>query len=144
MELIFNENFRKGTVKISTDPELAIREKVTDDRGEHIKLIRKGVQIRQSLNWTKKLCLFIDDFTKMAFLGLALALLILYTHYWITFVSILLIYVTILLIIVKKLQSRLKEPKIVVYSFVYILIKPVINWWFFWSTYLINRRNRWN
>lgn len=144
LELIFNENFRRGTVKISTDPDLAIREKLTDDRGEHIKLIRKGVQIRQNLKWSKKLYLFIDDISKMAFLGLAVVLLILHTQYWITFVSILLVYAIILLIIVKKLQDRLKEPKIVVYSFAYILIKPVLNWWFFWSTYLINRRNRWN
>lgn len=144
MELIFNENFSKGNVKVSTNPDLAIREKVTDDRGDHIKLIRKGVQIRQSLNWGKKACLFIDDFTKMAFLGLAITLFILNNEYWITFLSVLIVYATILSIIVKKLQNRLKEPKIFVYSFVYILIKPVINWWFFWSTYLINRRNRWN
>ncbi len=144
LELIFNENFRKGKVKISTNPELAIRENIEDDRGDHIKILKKGVQIRQSLNWSKKISLFIDDLSKVALIGLSTALFILHPEYWITFASLLIIYVITLLIIVKKLLTRLKERKLFVYSFVYILIKPIINWWFFWSMYLIHRRSRWN
>jgi poly-beta-1,6-N-acetyl-D-glucosamine synthase len=144
LELIFNENFRKDRIKITTDPELVIRELVEDDRGDHSKLVKKAVQIRQSLNWSKKFSLFLDDFTKIALTGLTIALTILHPEYWITFSSILLIYFILLLIIVKKLINRLKERKIFVSSFVYILIKPIINWWFFWSMYLIHRRSRWN
>jgi biofilm PGA synthesis N-glycosyltransferase PgaC len=144
LELIFNENFRKGRVKISTDPELIVRDLVEDDRGDHLKLIKKGVQIRQSLDWSKKISLFLDDLTKVALTGLTVVLIILHPDYWITFSSLLLIYFIVLSIIVKKLLNRLKERKIFVSSFVYILIKPIINWWFFWSMYLIHRRSRWN
>jgi len=144
LELIFNENFKKGSVKITTNPDLAIRELVEDDRGDHLKLLKKAVQIRQGLNWSKKLSLFLDDFTKIALTGLTITLTIIHPEYWITFSSLLLIYFILLSIIVKKLLNRLKERKIFVSSFVYILIKPIINWWFFWSMYLINRRSRWN
>lgn len=144
LELIFNENFKKGTVKITTNPDLAIRELVEDDRGDHLKLLKKAVQIRQGLNWSKKLSLFLDDFTKIALTGLTITLTIIHPEYWITFSSLLLIYFILLSIIVKKLLNRLKERKIFVSSFAYILIKPIINWWFFWSMYLINRRSRWN
>lgn len=144
LELIFNENFRKGKVKISTNPELTIRELVEDDRGDHIKLLKKAVQIRQSLDWSKKFSLFLDDFTKIALTALTTTLIIMHPEYWITFSSVLLIYFIVLLIIVKKLLVRLKERKIFVTSFAYILIKPIINWCFFWSIYLIHRRNRWN
>jgi len=144
LELIFNENFRKEKVKITTDPELSIREKVEDDRGDHIKLLKKSVQIRQGLNWPIKVGLFMDDITKILLTALAVTLIILHPEYWITFTGMLCIYYILLLIIVKKLLNRLKERKIFVSSFVYILIKPIINWWFFWSTYLIHHRNKWN
>jgi glycosyltransferase involved in cell wall biosynthesis len=144
LELIFNENFQRNRVKISTHPDLSIRELVEDDRGDHLKLIKKAVQIRQDLNWAKKFTLFLDDFTKIALAALTITLLILMPEYWITFALVMLIYFIVLCIIVKKLLNRLKERKIFVSSFVYILIKPIINWWFFWSTYLIHRRNRWS
>lgn len=144
LELIFNENFRNGKVKISIDPQLAVHEKVEDDRGDHIKLIKKSVQIRQSLSWSIKAGLFVDDLTKILVTGLAAALIILHPAYWMTFTILLCVYYILLLIIVKKLLNRLKERKIFVSSFIYILIKPIINWWFFWSTYLIHHRNKWN
>ena len=144
MELIFNEHFSHNRVKISTHPDLSIREQVEDDRGDHLKLIKKGIQIRQSLNWEKKFTLFVDDFTKIALMALSIGLIINYPQYWITFASLLVIYYMVLLVIVKKLLNRLKERKIFVSSFMYILIKPFINWWYFWSMYLIHRRNRWS
>lgn len=144
LELVFNENFNSRNVKISTDPDLSIREKMEDDRGEHIKLIRKTVQIRQGLNWGIKFGLFLDDLTKILLPAIAATLMILHPEYWITFSAVLFVYYTTLLIIVKKLLNRLKERKIFVTSFIYILIKPFINWWVYWSTYLIHHRNKWN
>lgn len=144
LELIFNENFRKGRIKITTNPEIAVREKIEDDRGDHIKLLKKTVQIRQNLSWGKKSNLFLDDFTKISFIGITITLIILHTEYWVTFSSVIMIFLITTLIIVKKLLTRLKERKIFVPSFVYILIKPIINCYFFWSVYLIHRRSRWN
>jgi len=144
LELIFNENFRKDNVKITTNPELAIREHIEDDRGDHLKLLKKGVQIRQSLNWIKKTSLFTDDFTRILLPGLTATLIILHPEYWLTFLVLPLIYIILQLIIIRMLLSRLNERKIFVSSFVYILIKPFINWWYIWSMYLIHRRSRWN
>ena len=144
LELIFNENMKKGRVKLTTNPDLAIREHIEDDRGDHIRLLKKGVQIRQSLSWSKKISLFIDDVTRILFPGLVATVIILHPEYWITFSALPLIYLTLLAIIVKMLLNRLNERKIFLSSFVYILVKPILNWWFFWSMYLIHRRNRWN
>lgn len=144
LELIFNEHMKKGQMKITTNPELAIREHIEDDRGDHVRLLKKGVQIRQCLSWSKKISLFLDDATRMLLPGLAATIIILHPEYWITFLALPVIYLFLLAIIVKMLLNRLNERKIFLSSFAYILIKPIINWWFFWSMYLIHRRSRWN
>jgi len=144
LELIFNENMKKGRVKITTNPDLAVREHIEDDRGDHIRLLKKGVQIRQSLSWSKKISLFVDDVTRIALPALVATVIILHPEYWITFSALPLIYLILLAVIVKMLLNRLNERKIFLSSFVYILIKPILNWWFFWSMYLIHRRSRWN
>jgi glycosyltransferase involved in cell wall biosynthesis len=144
LELIFNENMKKDRVKITTNPDLAVREHIEDDRGDHIRLLKKGIQIRQSLSWPKKISLFLDDVTKILLPGLVATVIILHPEYWITFSAIPLLYLILLAVIVKMLLNRLNERKIFLSSFVYILIKPILNWWFFWSMYFIHRRSRWN
>ncbi len=144
LELIFNENFKKGRVKLSTNPDLVVREKIEDDRGDHIKLQKKGVQIRQSLPALRKLGLFLDDATRILLPVVAIVLLILHPEYWITLLSLPLICLILQSISIKMLLNRLNERKIFLSSLVYIIIKPLVNWWFFWSMYLIHRRNRWN
>lgn len=144
LELIFNENMKKGRVKLTTNPDLAVREHIEDDRGDHIRLLKKGVQIRQSLSWSKKISLFMDDVTRIVLPALVATVIILHPEYWITFSALPLIYLILLAVIVKMLLNRLNERKIFLSSFAYILIKPILNWWFFWSMYLIHRRSRWN
>ena len=144
LELIFNENMKRNRVKITTNPDLAIREHIEDDRGDHIRLLKKGVQIRQSLSWSKKISLFMDDVTRIVLPALVATVIIFHPEYWITFSAVPLIYLILLAVIVKMLLNRLNERKIFLSSFVYILIKPILNWWFFWSVYIIHRRSRWN
>jgi len=144
LELIFNDNIRKGKIEITTSPEMSIREKIEDDRGDHIKLLKKGVQIRQSLSLGKKLSLLTDDLSKVLLIGLSVALSIIRPEYWMTILSILFIYFVLYGIIVNLLIRRLNERKLFLSSTLYILIKPFINWWFFWFLYIIHRRNRWN
>lgn len=144
LELIFNENFKKGKVRITTNPETIVREHIEDDRGDHIKLLKKGVQIRQSLSWSKKFSLFLDDFSRILLPGLVVVLISLHPEFWITILSFPFIYLILLSVIVKMLINRLNERKIFLPSLVYFLIKPIVNWWFIWSMYLIHRRSRWN
>ncbi len=144
LELIFNENFQKGKVKVSTSQELAVREHIEDDRGDHIKLLKKGVQIRQSLPFSKSLNLFTDDFTRLLLPVMTAVLIIIHPEYWITLLAPVFIFLILHTIIVKMLINRLNERKILLPSLVYILIKPIINWWFFWSMYVIHRRSRWH
>lgn len=144
LELIFNENFRKGKVKITTNTNLALRDHIEDDRGDHIRLLKKGVQIRQSLSFSKKTGLFTDDFTRLALPILTAVLIFIHPEYWITILSVSILHFLLFAIIVKMLINRLNERKIFLSSLVYILLKPILNWWFFWSMYVIHRRNRWN
>lgn len=144
LELIFNENLKKNRIKITTNPDLAVREHIEDDRGDHIRLLKKGVQIRQSLSWSKKLSLFTDDVTRLLLAVVSATIIIIHPEYWITILALPAIFIFLLAIIVKMLINRLNERKIFLSSLVYILIKPIINWWFFWSMYIIHRRSRWN
>lgn len=144
LELIFNENFRKNKIYLTTNPDLAVREKIEDDRGDHTKLIRKGVQIRQSLSFSKKFSLFTEDLTRILIPLLTTWLIIIHPEYWMILLALPFIYLILLSISVKMLLNRLNERKIFLYSLVYILIKPIINWWFLWSMHLIHRRRKWN
>lgn len=144
LELIFNENLKRRRVKVSTDPATVIREIVEDDRGDHIRLLKKSVQIRQSLSFFKKAGLFIDDLTRILVPALAIVLITIHSEYWISVLILPLILLILLLFIVKMTMNRVKERKIFLSSLAYIFIKPIINWWFFWSMYLMHRRNRWN
>lgn len=144
LELIFNENFRKNKIYLTTNPDLAVREKIEDDRGDHTKLIRKGVQIRQSLSFSKKFSLFTEDLTRILLPVLTTWLIIIHPEYWMILLALPFIYLILLSISVKMLLNRLNERKIFLYSLAYILIKPIINWWFLWSMHLIHRRSKWN
>jgi glycosyltransferase involved in cell wall biosynthesis len=144
LELIFNENIKNGKVVLTTNPDMAVRERIEDDRGDHIRLLKKGVQIRQSLSISKKIGLFIDDFTRVIFPAIVATAIVLHPEYWITFSVFPFIYLILLAIMIKMLINRLNERKIFLSSLVYMLVKPFINWWFFWSMYIIHRRNRWN
>jgi len=144
LELIFNENFKKGRVNITTNPELAVRERIEDDRGDHLKLLKKGVQIRQDLGWGKKISLFTDDLTRILVPILSGVFIALHPEYWLTFAALPFIHIIIFLIIFKILLNRLNERKLFLSSFIYIMIKPLVNWWLVWSMYLIHRRSRWN
>ena len=144
LELIFNENIKKGRVKLTTNPDLAIREHIEDDRGDHIKLLKKGVQIRQCLSWSKKISLSLDDVTKILLPVLSVALIIIHPEYWMILLMFPVITFLLLAVITKILLNRLNERKIFLSSLVYFWVKPIINWWFFWSMYLIHRRSRWN
>ncbi|MFY9151321.1 MAG: glycosyltransferase [Prolixibacteraceae bacterium] len=144
LELIFNENFRKNKVRLTTNPDLAVREKIEDDRGDHTKLLRKGVQIRQSLSFPKKFSLFTEDITRILIPILTTWLIVIHPEYWISILSLPIIYLIVLAISVKMLLNRLNERKIFLYSLAYIQIKPFINWWYLWSMHLIHRRSKWN
>ena len=144
LELIFNENLKKGRVKITINPDLAVREHIVDDRGDHVKLLKKGVQIRQSLSWSKKISLFTDDLTRILLPVVSATVIILHPEYWMTILAFPVIFVLLFAVIVKMIINRLNERKIFLSSLVYILIKPIVNWWFFWSLYIIHRRSRWN
>jgi len=144
LELIFNENLKKGRVKITINPDLAVREHIVDDRGDHVKLLKKGVQIRQSLFWSKKISLFTDDLTRILLPVVSATVIILHPEYWMTILAFPVIFVLLFAVIVKMIINRLNERKIFLSSLVYILIKPIVNWWFFWSLYIIHRRSRWN
>lgn len=144
LELVFNENFKKSSVKVTTNPDLAIRENIEDDRGDHVKYIKKGIQIRQSLSFIKKTSLFIDDFSKILIPTLTSLIIVLNPEYWITFSVIFLLHILLVATTIKILLNRLNEKKIFLTSLVYAYLKPLINWWFVCSIYIIHRRNKWN
>ncbi len=144
LELIFNENFKKGKVRITTNPSTIVRETIDDDRGDHIKMLKKGVQIRQSLSWSKKITLFLDDSSRILFTALTLTLIFIHPEYWMIILPVPIVYFILLSIIVQMLTNRLNERKIFLSSLVYFLIKPILNWWLLWTMYLIHRRSRWN
>lgn len=144
LELVFNENFKKNKIKITTNPNLAIREIIEDDRGDHVKHIKKGIQIRQNLSFLRRSTLFLDDLTRITIPTLIATLIILNPEYWITFTALFILHLILIATTIKILLNRLNEKKIFLTSLVYTYLKPLINWWFVCSIYIIHRRNKWN
>jgi glycosyltransferase involved in cell wall biosynthesis len=143
LELVFNENFRKERTKLTTNPALVVRENIKDNRGDYARLQKKGVQIRGNLPFAQRAGLLSDDLSRILLPALAVYIVIQNPSWWIMVAVLPLTCLFLQALTVKMLLNRLNERKIFLSSLVFMLIKPLINAWFFWSIHITHRRNKW-
>lgn len=140
LELIFNEAVKKA-VKVSIEEETFIHEKSKIEKKDFTDLIRKKIQLTKRLAFKKRLLLFTEDFSKLAFLLSFVLMLVTEPRIWLFVVLIAVVVFVFQFIIVKKMATRLNEGKIFLSSFVYTYMRPVINLYHASKIFIHDKRN---
>ena len=142
LELILNDKFKR--VGISCAPFGRVVEKERTEMQDYINLIKKEIYIRRTCNRKKRLLLLIEDFSNVIFLFSFILLLMFKINFGLYVALMFLIPNVFMFFIVKKIIVRLNEAKIFLSSFLYLLIKPLINIYHATGMYIQDRRNKWN
>ncbi len=142
LELIVNDESRHvGVSNVLSGRVIEIERTKMQD---YIHLIKKEIFIRRECNWKKRLLLLIEDFSSVLFLLSFIILLIVKFDLWLYAFVMFLIPNAFMFFIVKKIVVRLNEEKIFLSSFLYLLLKPLINIYLASVMYIQDRRNKWN
>ncbi|SFE40068.1 glycosyltransferase [Sunxiuqinia elliptica] len=143
LELVFNDS-GKRKVSVLVDPETMIREERTCFPGDFSELVKKRLRINRQLGAGKRFVHFLEDLSKFLLWGAFAWLLITEPMNWL-FITIPVVIVLFLqLFVVKTMTTRLNEAKIFLSSFVYMYIRPVLNWYHAGKIYILDKRNKWN
>ncbi|MGQ8336052.1 glycosyltransferase family 2 protein [Sunxiuqinia sp. A32] len=142
LELILNEHMKK--VEISFSEESFIHEDEPVQAQDYTNLIRKEMLLRKALGFKRRTLLLLEDFSRLLFVVSFVLLLIFKLQAWVYTTSLFLLLNILFIIIVKNVADRLNEEKIFISSFVYILIKPLINIYHFVRMYVQDQRSKWN
>ncbi len=142
LELILNDKFKR--VGISYAPFGRIVEKERTEILDYKNLIKKEIYIRKACNWKKRMLLLAEDFANVLFFFSFISLLIFKIDLGVLVLLMFLIPNVFRFFIVKKIIVRLNEEKIFLSSFLYLLVKPLINIYHATVMYIQDRRNKWN
>ena len=139
LELVFNDAFERTGVSLER-----IIENERAGMQDYSNLIKKEIFIRRACNWKKRLLLLIEDFSNVLFLFSFILLLLIKTNLVFYLVGIFLVPNIFNFFLVRKIVVRLNEEKIFLSSFLYLLLKPLVNVFQASAMYIQDRRNKWN
>ena len=139
LELVFNDAFERTGVSLER-----IIENERAGMQDYSNLIKKEIFIRRACNWKKRLLLLIEDFSNVLFLFSFILLLLIKTNLVFYLVGIFLVPNIFNFFLVRKIVVRLNEEKIFLSSFLYLLLKPLVNVFQASAMFIQDRRNKWN
>jgi len=142
MELLFN-NERKSKVLVSVDTDTNLRENVEPGRQDFSELVQKRIRIIRNLNWQKRMILGLEDFAAILLFSGLIWLLATEIQYWFIYTIPVVVVLAVHLFIVKSFQDHLNERKIFISSFMYLLVRPVINCYHRATLAIQLQRNKW-
>ncbi len=142
LELVLNEQIKKVGVCYTPFGKVVLHEKT--EMQDYVNQIKKEILIRKSCNLKKRLLLLFEDLSKLIFLISFITLLVIKFEMWLYFLLLFLFPGALMFFIVKKIVVRLNEEKIFLSSFLYTLVKPLINIYHASAMYIQDRRNKWN
>lgn len=143
LELIFNDRFKKK-IHVSIDPETFIYEQGGIQRGVFFDLLKKRIRLTQHLGFWKRLVYFMGDLSKYLFFGALVWMLVTEPKNWVFVVVPAILVLVMQFFILKSVVAHLKEDKILLSSFVYVYIRPVLNLLQSTKNYINDKKNKWN
>lgn len=143
LELVFNDRFKKK-IHVSIDPETFIHEQVRIQRGDFFDLLKKRIRLNQQLRFWKRLVYFMGDLSKYLFFGALTWMLVTEPKNWLFVVVPAMLVLMMQFFILKSVVAHLKEDKILLSSFVYVYIRPVLNLLQATKNYIHDKKNKWN
>lgn len=143
-ELLANKFIsRKSTTILFSEPAL-IRKSVNISSTRLAELFRKYVRIVHKLGFKRQLLIAVDDLSRMLITPLTILTFAFYYKVFIVPLLLVLVKLVLHIIIIRKAQNRLKEPKIFLSSLLYELVVPYYRLIIRWEYYRSLRRRRWN
>lgn len=143
LELVFNDCSAKK-VNVSINPVTFVKEEQKLERGDFVSFLRKRIQLVQQLGLRKRLVLQTENFSKFLFLGSFSWMLATEPKNWLFVVIPALLIMMVQFLGIKTATAHLNEEKIFLSSFVYIYIRPILNWYQAVKIYIYDKRNKWN
>ncbi len=143
LELLINFFIRKKTTTILFQSDTAIKK--TEDLiwNDYLDILKKSLRIEKHLTGSRKAVLAFDEFTKIVFPPLTIAVFILLFDLWPLLSALLFILLTSRLFIIKIMQNRLNERKIFLSSLVYDLILPYFKLFYRWYFNNRGQKQKW-
>lgn len=143
LELLINFFIRKKTTTVLFQSDTAIKK--TEDLiwNDYLDILKKSLRIEKHLNGSRKAVLAFDEFTKIVFPPVTVAVFILLFELWPLLSALLFILLISRLFIIKIMQNRLNERKIFISSLVYDLIIPYFKLFYRWYFNNRGQKQKW-
>jgi glycosyltransferase involved in cell wall biosynthesis len=143
LEMVINEVVRRGNVAVMPDGKLSIRKKVDVGRDEWKDLYHRYFRLKGYLKPGIRTMINLSGLLTMALPMVFAFLFISYPGLSLVWGGLLLLKLLFYLLIIKRLQARLNEPKIFVSSLIYALFAPYYKVFVQWRFINSRRKRRW-
>ncbi|MGE4586015.1 MAG: hypothetical protein AB7D05_01600, partial [Mangrovibacterium sp.] len=125
MELLYNR-VKPVQVPVVTASATSLRERTAQTRQDFINQVQKRICLCRDAGLTRRILSVLESLAGWLMAGGMACLLMTEPEYWYLYLSPLVLLVGIQLFIVKSVQNRLKERKIFLSSFIYLLVSPLV------------------
>ncbi len=143
LELLINFFIRKKHTTILFQSDTAIKK--TEDLiwNDYLDILKKSLRIEKHLTGSRKAVLAFEEFTKILFPPVTIAVFIMMFELWPLLSAMLFILFSSRLFIIKIMQNRLNERKIFLSSLVYELIIPYFKLFYRWYFNNRGQKQKW-
>jgi glycosyltransferase involved in cell wall biosynthesis len=143
-ELLANRFITKKNTRLNFSPSSMIRTDSQITSSKLGELYRKYVRVIHKLGFKRQFALAIDDLSRMLILPLTIVTFALFYKVFIVPTILVLIKIVLHIIIIRKAQKRLSEPKIFLSSLMYEMVVPYYRLIIRWEYCRSIRRRKWN
>jgi glycosyltransferase involved in cell wall biosynthesis len=126
LELVLNDIIKRKENAILPAGNLTLRKEVEAGKTEFNELLNKSYLLNNTLSFSKKLVILVINIMKILWIPAVIVCLAVYPVLWMILLITLIILALFYIIRIKRLQNRLKEPKIFLSSFIYGIISPYL------------------
>ncbi|MBT6007518.1 MAG: hypothetical protein HOG79_17490, partial [Prolixibacteraceae bacterium] len=143
LELLINTFIKKKSTKICFKKESAIHKKELVNKTDYFELLKKSFRIEKHLFFSKRIVLFIEEFTHLLFLPAIILVIVFLTELWFIIGVLISLIIIAHLLIIKIILNRLCERKIFISSLVYGLVIPYFKFFYRWHFNQKSRKQKW-
>jgi glycosyltransferase involved in cell wall biosynthesis len=143
LELIVNSFIKKKNVSLVLSPKTIILRNEVISRINFYDLLKKEIQIRKYLPFSRRIIITLEEYTGCLFLPVAVISFIFLPELWVLLLAILGLTAILKMFIIKKALSRLKEHKLFLTSLIYGVFFSCYKLFFRFYYNYYRRRKKW-
>ncbi len=143
LEMVINQVIKPKETAVLPVHNLSLRKEMEVDSDKMAELLNKSFRLKHYLKPGIRYFQKFSRFMSLLLLPFFVAGIFLYPGLWIVFAALLFIKSATYLLIIKKLQKRLQEPKIFVTSLLYAIVAPYYRWFAQWRFNQTRKKRKW-